>query len=240
MPIDDFIDALFCCPPMDRVFNPYRDYDESLDKDCHAPRQRLEQLRSYLTRRENPYFALVAEAPGYQGARFTGIAMTCERTLLGRKHQIDPRDICDPAGRTSQVRADQFKSVNMFGHCEPTATTVWRCLADLEVHPTNFVLWNTFPFHPQGAKGPLSNRTPTDVEVSATQHILTMFLSLFRVEMKVIAIGNIAAKQLGTISGYQVRHPSYGGAPEFRSGIAEAVTSTLAARPGSNAGSGRQ
>ena len=36
---------------------------------------------------------MVAEAVGYQGGRFTGIAITCERMLLNKHKTIRPKDV---------------------------------------------------------------------------------------------------------------------------------------------------
>src|SRR5207247_9379951 len=81
-----------CCPPSVRVravsfveelaaaeigatFNFYRE----------GPRARLlrRRLASYLAAREHARFLLVGEAPGYRGARVSGVPFTSERQLTG-------------------------------------------------------------------------------------------------------------------------------------------------------------
>ena len=53
------------------------------------------------------------------------------------------------------------KTVIKNGFTEPTATIVWKQMVDvLRVSPTNFVLWNAFPFHPYSENKILSNRKP--------------------------------------------------------------------------------
>ena len=59
------------------VFNPWADYDPDYDV-ASARSIRRKQLARYLIHRiENARILLIAEACGYQGGRFTGIAMTC-------------------------------------------------------------------------------------------------------------------------------------------------------------------
>ena len=77
------------------TFNFYRD-------GAGAERRR-DRLRDYLARREAAPLALVAEAPGYRGARVSGVPLTSERQLSGS------------------------------GPAEATATVVHRVLAELDL-----------------------------------------------------------------------------------------------------------
>jgi hypothetical protein len=82
--VDQFVDLLREYRSKGPVGNPWRDWDRDNDTGKHAPRDRSNYLRAYLNARLNTAKALlIAEAAGYQGAKFSGIAMTCERTLLG-------------------------------------------------------------------------------------------------------------------------------------------------------------
>ena len=78
-----------------RTFNFYRDGDGAA--------RRLERLGAYLTARTDAPILLVGEAPGYRGARVSGIPFTSERQLTGD------------------------------GPAEATATVVQRVLAELGI-----------------------------------------------------------------------------------------------------------
>lgn len=86
----DFVAALAAYEGSSTVFNPWRDEDARYDVEGAAAIRRA-QLEAYLTPRLGhcPY-VVVAEAIGYQGGRFTGIAITCERMLLGHHKTINP------------------------------------------------------------------------------------------------------------------------------------------------------
>lgn len=85
----DFVRALASYEGSDTVFNPWREYDERYDI-VDAPLIRQRQLEAYITPRLGAPYIVVAEAVGYQGGRFTGIAITCERMLLGHHKTIAP------------------------------------------------------------------------------------------------------------------------------------------------------
>ena len=90
-----FVDKLAAARIGD-TFNFYR------DGDCADLRR--ERLEAYLQRHEDAELLLVGEAPGFRGARISGIPFTSERQLTG----------CGPA--------------------EATATIVRRTLAELGIH----------------------------------------------------------------------------------------------------------
>src|SRR2546430_6240189 len=80
--------------PSGAVFNPWRQVDEKNDIGPQAPRIRREQLRAYLCDRlGKARLAIIGEALGYRGGHFSGIPMTSERLLLGRKTGIAPERI---------------------------------------------------------------------------------------------------------------------------------------------------
>lgn len=227
--LDQFLHLLRNRPAMPNVFRPWSDFDPALDASIDAPDQRTEHLRSYLRQRlESARLILVAEAPGYQGARFSGIAMTCERTLLGRKRAISADNVLQGRkARTSKPMAGQSSTVQRHGFCEPTATIVWRAMLE-RMPPNEFVLWNTFPFHPHRAGEPLSNRTPSATELAREGEVLKAILRLFQ-GCLVVPIGEKARAQL---SGYRnqsaaVRHPANGGATDFRSGMRKIIDTLL-------------
>lgn len=140
--------------------------------------RRRERLLAYLEARAGAPVLLVGEAPGYRGARVSGVPFTSERQLTGR------------------------------GPAEATATIVHRVLAELGADE-QVLLWNVVPTHPGTAA---SNRSPTRSEVAAGR----VFADELADGRRVVCVGRVAHTALG---GEHVRHPSYGGAAAFRSGL---------------------
>jgi uracil-DNA glycosylase len=208
--------------PSGAVFNPWWQVDEENDIAPQAPRIRREQLRVYLCDRlGKSRLAIIGEALGYRGGHFSGIPMTSERLLLGRKTGIAPERIL--LGITPQRTSKRQKCPD--GFSEPTATIVWSTLLRLGLSPEEFVLWNAFPWHSFNPhRGMLSNRTPTNSEQSAGIPVLKAFLDLFPCH-EIVALGRIAAAQLKglDISARYVRHPASGGARLFRHQVAKIV-----------------
>jgi len=220
-PVENFV-RLLKESPSGAVFNPWWQVDKENDISPRAPGIRRKQLRAYLRNRmRKAPLAIIGEALGYRGGHFSGIPMTSERLLLGRKAGIAPERIL--LGITPQRTSKPQKCPD--GFSEPTATIVWSTLLRLELSPQEFVLWNAFPWHSfDPHRGMLSNRTPTSSEQSAGIPVLKAFLDLFPCH-EVAALGRIAAahlKDLG-VSAYSVRHPASGGAKLFRQQIAKIV-----------------
>jgi uracil-DNA glycosylase len=94
------------------------------------------------------------------------------------------------------------------GPAEATATIVHRVLAELGLEE-RVLLWNVVPTHPGTGT---SNRRPRAAEVAAG---LPFARELAR-GRRVIAIGRLAQAALDAP---YVRHPSHGGAAEFRAGL---------------------
>ncbi len=211
--IDNFL-RLLKKSPSGAVFNPWWQVDKENDIAPKAPRIRREQLRAYLCDRlGKSRLAIIGEALGYRGGHFSGIPMTSERLLLGRKTGIAPEHILLEI--TPQRTSKPQKCPD--GFSEPTATIVWSTLLRLKLSPEEFVLWNAFPWHSFNPhRGMLSNRTPTNSEQSAGIPVLKAFLDLFPCH-EVVALGRIAAAQLKDldVSARYVRHPASGGAKLF-------------------------
>ena len=150
------------------TFNFYRDGE--------GAGLRRRRLCGYLERHETAPLLLVGEAPGYRGARISGIPFTSERQLTGR------------------------------GPAEATATIVRRTLAELNL---DALCWNVVPTHP-GTAG--SNRRPSRAEVAAARPFLDELAS----GRRILAVGRLAAAVTGAP---YIRHPSHGGAAEFRAGL---------------------
>ena len=80
-----------------------------------------------------PYarYLLVAEAIGYMGGKFTGIALTSERILLGKHNDIKPNVILQNVlgVRTSNPNNNQLNDTQKdLGFTESTATIVRKQL----------------------------------------------------------------------------------------------------------------
>src|SRR6266513_6552060 len=72
--------------PSGAVFNPWWQVDEQNNIGPNAPRVRRKQLRAYFRKRLGmTKVAVIGEALGYRGGHFSGIPMTSERILLGKK-----------------------------------------------------------------------------------------------------------------------------------------------------------
>jgi uracil-DNA glycosylase len=221
--IDEFIRLLKKSPP-GPVFNPWWQLDTQNDICRNASDIRRKQLNAYLQERlGKARLALIGEAIGYRGGHFSGIPMTSERILLGKKKVsgIDPQQfLCSVKPRRTS-KPEKCRD----GFSEPTATIVWSTLIEHGLQPDRFVLWNAFPWHSfDSRRGVLSNRMPNESERCAGLPLLEAFLQIFRCN-QIIALGKIAAAQLEKldVDAHYVRHPASGGANMFRQQIAKAL-----------------
>lgn len=209
------------------AFNPWADFDPDYDV-AYARSIRKAQLERYLTRRlGNARILLVAEACGYQGGRFTGVAMTCERMMLSLHPTVNARMVIGAPGRRTS-RADSpglpKEIQRRSGFNEPTDTVVWDACLSAGLAPEEFLLWNIFPFHPHQKGRMLTNRTPTEKELSDglayTRELLRMTGPLL-----LFAVGRKSEATLRE-AGYHpvgLRHPANGGANLFREGLFDAL-----------------
>jgi hypothetical protein len=210
--------------PCNGVFNPWWQVDKENDIGQNAPSIRRKQLRAYLRKRLGKVkLAVIGEAVGYRGGHFSGIPMTSERILLGKKKEvgIEPQQVLS----SIKPRRTSKPAKCPGGFSEPTATIVWSTLLKLGLSPEQFVLWNAFPWHSfDPRRGMLSNRMPTRKERSAGLSVLKAFLDLFPCD-EIVALGNVAAMQLKelNVNTRRVRHPASGGAKVFRQQIAKIV-----------------
>ena len=217
--IESFVRLLKQSPP-GAVFNPWWQVDKQNDIGRNAPVIRRNHLRAYLRKRlGKAKVILIGEALGYRGGHFSGIPMTSERILLGKKENagIKPEYVFSSFKAKRTSKPEQCPD----GFSEPTATIVWSTLLRLGLKPEEFVLWNAFPWHSfNPRRGLLSNRMPKKSERPAGLSVLKAFLDLFPCE-EIIALGNVAASQLKelNVESHRVRHPASGGARLFRQGI---------------------
>ena len=221
--IEKFVRLLKQSPP-GAVFNPWWQVDTQNDIGRNAPAIRRRHLGAYLHKRLGKVkLVVIGEALGYRGGHFSGIPMTSERILLGKKKDggIEPEQVFSSikARRTSKAR------ICPSGFSEATATIVWSALLKLGLKPEQFVLCNAFPWHTfDSPRGMLSNRMPTKRERSAELSVLEAFLDLFPCN-EIVALGNVATAQLKelNVETHQVRHPASGGAKLFRQQIEKIV-----------------
>ncbi len=152
-----------------------------------------------------------------------GAARRCERLLayLEARRDAPLLLVGEAAGyRGARVSGIPFTSERQLtgtGPGEATATIVRRTLAELGLEE-HALCWNVVPTHPHLPGRHATNRRPTRAEVEAARPLLR---ELGR-GRTVVAVGRLAEAVTGAP---YLRHPSHGGAAEFRAGL-------LAFRPG--------
>lgn len=210
----------------ENTFNPWADHDERYEIE-NAVAIRRKNLEDYLALRlGKARILLIAEACGYQGGHFSGIAMTCERMLLDLHPVVDSAMVLGHQGkRTSRKESPLLKPIQQAkGFNEPTDSVVWSACLEAGLDPNDFLLWNIFPFHPYKKGNLLTNRTPADDELAAGLACTRSLLSLTG-PLPIFAIGKKSENTL-TEAGFSVtglRHPANGGANIFRSQLKEAL-----------------
>jgi hypothetical protein len=117
--------------------------------------------------------------------------------------------------RVSGVPFTSERQLTGRGPAEATATIVHRVLAELGLEES-VLLWNVVPTHPHRNGEPRSNRRPTRAEVEAS----LQFLEALATRRRLVGVGRLAASVLGAP---YARHPSHGGAREFRAALVELV-----------------
>ena len=202
------------------TFNPWTDTNVDYEVPG-AVATRRQQLTDYLERRiHRAKILLVAEACGYQGGHFSGIAMTCERMILNFHPAVDSEMILGYQGkRTSRNDSSYIEKTTQRekGFNEPTDSVVWKACLEAGLAPDEFLLWNIFPFHPYKKENLLSNRTPTEEELAVGLSYTKSLLSLTG-PLPIFAIGKKSEITLSE-AGFSVtglRHPANGGANIFR------------------------
>lgn len=205
--VNSFINHLASTPLQSNATNMY-----SFVKEKNAIRR--ENLKLYLLQMltRSPEILLVGEAPGYQGARHTGVSFCSEYILLNGVSELGMF-----GKERGYEKTDEYEKVWK----EPSATIVWGTLAKCKTIP---LIWASFPFHPHKSDNPLSNRAPTREEVYLGQPLLQELIGIFGIKT-VVAVGNVAYGTL-TQLGYapqKIRHPSHGGKEAFAKGVMELV-----------------
>ncbi|MDP2868466.1 uracil-DNA glycosylase [Methyloversatilis sp.] len=220
--LDNFVTAVAAgrlIPDPGTMFNPWGDHDLVHDQSPDAPQIRADHLFRYLAARlGRARVLLIAEAPSYSGAKFSGMAMTSERDVLARCAGGHGNEYFDGGFRRTSRELPQLK--NRDGMLERTASIVWGAMRDQNWQARDFVLWNAVAYHPHLPGQPLTNRAPSVTERRALRPLLEQFLALFPGVPR-MAIGRICQASLADmgIEALPARHPSYGGAPEFRAAV---------------------
>jgi Uracil DNA glycosylase superfamily len=117
--------------------------------------------------------------------------------------------------RVSGIPFTSERQLTGTGPAEASATIVHRVLDELGLEE-HVLLWNVVPTHPHRPDEPESNRPPRAAEIEASRR----FLEALAVGRQVVPVGRVAESALGTAG---IRHPSHGGAREFRDGLAAFV-----------------
>jgi uracil-DNA glycosylase len=210
MILDDFWrfleNTVFAVPSTETLFNQYNQADLMFDK-SDAVSIRRDNLKNYLSSfTQRPAILLVGEAPGPKGCRFSGVPFTSEHQLLSNSLPFK--------GRQSSKRLKPYK--------EASATIFWGAMRGFECRA---FVWNSVPFHPHAKDKPMSIRPPSTAEIQQYIHVLRGVVEALK-PRQVVSIGGRAARALRDlgVSAEPVRHPSRGGAGDFRSGMAEAFS----------------
>jgi len=117
--------------------------------------------------------------------------------------------------RVSGIPFTSERQLTGNGPGEASATIVHRVLDELRLEE-HVLLWNVVPTHPHRPGEPDSNRRPRADEIEASRP----FLEQLAVGRRVVPVGRVAEAAIGAAG---IRHPSHGGASEFRAGLAALV-----------------
>jgi uracil-DNA glycosylase len=164
---------------------------------------------------------LAAARIGATFNQYATSALLCERLAdyLGRRSGAELLLVGEAAGyRGARVSGIPFTSERQLtgrGPAEVSATIVHRVLDELGLEE-QVLLWNVVPTHPHRPGEPSSNRRPRVDEIEASRP----FLEQLAAGRHLVPVGRIAEAAIGTAG---IRHPSHGGAQEFRAGLAALV-----------------
>jgi hypothetical protein len=208
MNFEEFFELLLNFPSNGECFNFYRDNAEELDVKG-GNLLRVENLRKYLKTMYsiNPEILFVGEAPGYRGARFSGVPFICESLFGDERIRRFLGDIKFNRTWNGNKPMDEL-----------TAKAIWEAV---EIIGRPVLFWNIFPFHLHKPGSPLTNRNPGKKEIFKGIIFLRELLKIFKSVKFVIAVGRKAQEGLSYlgINSLYVRHPANGGKKKFLSGI---------------------
>lgn len=201
-----FVRRLAETPVADDATNQYADGDNPYNA---LRRANLERYLQDIYERRTP-LVLIAEAPGYRGMRLTGVPFGSRRIVT---QGIAGLELFGIERGYHDVPEPGFEAIN----AEQSGTIVWGTLAELGITPLS---WGAFPFHPHKPGLPLTNRPPRPSEVATGAPFVRELLDIFQ-PRKVIAVGNVAQRQLAAlgIQAVKIRHPAQGGKNDFVAGL---------------------
>jgi uracil-DNA glycosylase len=214
----------------ENVFNPWHDIDP-LDLSYTPARDRTRRLDAHFN--VGAKYLLIGEAPGYRGCHFSGVPFTSEKQLIeGAIPRLEcPNEVLSGCAVRAQHQLNRRRLTSRpLPWSEASATVIWSTLRELKI-AYRTVMWNAFAFHPHLPGNPMSNRTPTRDELLCGMDILAMVVEAFP-DAKRIAVGKTAARTLKGLNfhiDHEVRHPSMGGANQFRAQMRELVASAVSA-----------
>jgi uracil-DNA glycosylase len=202
--IDAIIAALAALAAPAATVNPYA----TDGPPGNAVRRGNLRLALELALERGPDLLLVGEAPGYNGARRTGVPFTSERLLLAG---------VAPLGQYGAERGFALATDDGRVSAEPTATIAYRELAALGLFAVG---WNAYPLHPHRPGNDQSNRPPRVAEVALGLPLLARVCALFPAT-PAVAMGSTAGRALAALGlpHTRLRHPAQGGAAAFAEGL---------------------
>jgi uracil-DNA glycosylase len=114
--------------------------------------------------------------------------------------------------RVSGLAFTSERQLTGSGPSEISATIVQRTLDELGI-ADDVLLWNLVPTHPHRPSNPDSNRPPTRGEIRDARRFVDALAGSGPSNRLLLAVGRLAERELGAP---YVRHPSHGGAADFR------------------------
>jgi len=204
------------------LFNQYRDEEGLVDAEGAAAIRRR-NLRSYVASyAKRPRTLVVGDAAGPWGCRFSGVPFTGEEQLLhlpelpfrGRRSS---HDSINPS--LLRQGPPPFNSVS--------AKAFWPFMTRYYRKP-GFFVWDSVPFYPHPCGEILGKPKTKAAHRNLCADVLRQIIAILE-PRTIVAVGSRAKKALRNVNRTyglafeftKVRHPAYGGQPEFRAQTTE-------------------
>lgn len=199
--IHQFMDKLSEIKSDERIFNQYRESEIAKTN-----------LTNYFNLMElnQPKILLIGEAPGYKGCRISGIPFTSGQIIANSPIFMKYRQ----SFHFTSIEDEKENSANAFYEL-------------FEQHPELFnslIMWNSYPFHPHKENLHETNRAPTTKELKIGAEFIKLIIDIFNIN-EIVPVGKKAEKVCKYLKDVvihpAIRHPSFGGKPEFLRGMQE-------------------